>query len=167
MTQIFTTALGSNFTCAFSSKILVNNSNKSYAYSEWRICLNTSIINWHIPLWCISFRHLGWKYCITENLHRFMYQTVKTILLNIRERKWRETGVILVKGDVEKVISQIYCPTSSFFKLREKWFYIGYDVIERKYNLKDYHFSLKLQKTGQNVSQFYPWEESTYYRIII
>ena len=37
---------------------------------------------------------------------------------------------IILEGDVDKVISQ-NCPTSPFFKLREKWFYIG--NIERKF----------------------------------
>ena len=53
-----------------------------------------------------------------------------------------ETALALYRGHPGgrcwRIISQNY-PTSPFFKLRKKWFYIGY--IER------IHFSSKLQKT--------------------
>ena len=60
------------------------------------------------------------------------------------------SGVIL-EGDVGEFISQ-NCPTSLFFfKLREKWFYIGYVV---RIFQKNYHFSSKLQKMFKTSPHF-------------
>ena len=65
-----------------------------------------------------------------------MRDCVQPIFILLFEDTALYTGVIL-EGDVGEVISE-NCPTSPFFKLREKYY--------RKNIPKDYHFSSKLQK---------------------
>ena len=76
---------------------------------------------------------LKWQLSVLSTLN---YR--KHVLMLYQGSSWRETWEKLSP----KTVPLFLC---SFFKLREKWFYIGY--IERIFQKTRYHFSSKLQKT--------------------
>ena len=91
-----------------------------------------------------------------KRLFRLTYVNIHVSLINIELRGfwsrmfvyyWRFLrNITLFLYDYSGIIQVVSrnCPTSPFFKLKEKWFYIGY--IERLYRKKDYQFSSKLWK---------------------